>query len=226
MLLFVCLRALPFVSIRRRRDVAPTYRAEAARLGLGGHTWHERVYTCVYRLNCSSASPRRKLYACGYSEYACEYSEYPGGYSEYACEYSEYPCGYPEYACSGNVICLDVLRAIKREPASAAGEYSEYPAVSTLPRMHVCTSRVHAHCAVHAASTPETKPPHISPRVAVSLVCLFVCLLVCLCGCSQRSSPSSTAPRRALQRSPAVREAVAGRFRMDKTRRCRRFAYA
>ena len=60
---------------------------------------------------------RRKLYACGYSEYACEYSEYP--------------CGYPEYACSGNVICLDVLRAIKREPASAAGEYSEYPAVST-----------------------------------------------------------------------------------------------
>ena len=70
---------------------------------------------------------RRKRYACGYSEYAFEYSEYPGGYSEYACEYSEYPCGYPEYACSGNVICLDVLRAIKREPASAAGEYSEYP---------------------------------------------------------------------------------------------------
>ena len=32
---------------------------------------------------------------------------------------------------SSNVICLDVLRAIKREPASAAGEYSEYPAVST-----------------------------------------------------------------------------------------------
>ena len=53
----------------------------------------------------------------------------------------------PSTLCSGNVICLDVLRAIKREPASAAGEYSEYPAVSTrsspavstLPRMHVCT---------------------------------------------------------------------------------------
>jgi hypothetical protein len=66
-----------------------------------------------------------------YPGYPDECSEYACEYSEYACEYAEYPCGYPEYACSGNVICLDVLRAIKREPASAAGEYSESPAVST-----------------------------------------------------------------------------------------------
>jgi hypothetical protein len=47
--LFLCLLALPVCCVQRRSDVAPTSRAEAARLGLGGHTWHERVYTWVYR---------------------------------------------------------------------------------------------------------------------------------------------------------------------------------
>ena len=150
MLLFdVCLRALPFVSIRRRRDVAPTYRAEAARLGLGGHTWHERVYTCVYRLNCSSASPRRKLYACGYSEYACEYSEYPGGYSEYACEYSEYPCGYPVRLQRQR----DLPRRAPRDQARArlrrrrvlgvpGCEYSEYPGCEYFAANDVVYTRI------------------------------------------------------------------------------------
>ena len=82
--------------------------------------------TCVYvriQTELFKRVARRKRYACGYSEYACEYSEYACGYSEYACGYSEYPGGYPEYACSGNVICLDVLRAVKL--GVPHGEYSE-----------------------------------------------------------------------------------------------------
>jgi len=44
--LFICLPFL-FASVQRRSDVAPTYRAEEARLGLGGRPYVTRTYVYV-----------------------------------------------------------------------------------------------------------------------------------------------------------------------------------